>query len=197
MLPLRSHQTVAGLDCARNVLVDAVTQPQQLQLMVALSAQSQRVASPQTLICLAVVVEVGRCHETASVGARHQHDLTLPHSQEHARTRTTHVCMVHASTHQNLVEFRLTAVALRAEHLTADQAHGRVARVLSVTVGAGEQTDCVDQLAVVVRQAHQLVDLQRISEGDRRLLPPLLHFVMTRPCLDESHDAGRGQQLST
>nr|CAD7204859.1 unnamed protein product [Timema douglasi] len=88
--------------------MDTVTEPQQVKLPVTIRAKSQGVPPSQSLISLTILK---------------QH-FTLAHPQEDPCTRATHVGVERAGADQIRVEFRLAAIALRAQHLSAHQTHG-------------------------------------------------------------------------
>uniref|UniRef100_A0A2M4DAR8 Putative secreted protein n=1 Tax=Anopheles darlingi TaxID=43151 RepID=A0A2M4DAR8_ANODA len=64
--------------------------------------------------------------------------------------------VIRARSDRALAQLLLAAEALRAQDLTADQAHGRIARIIPNVVRAGVVRDAIDQLTVVVRQVNQL-----------------------------------------
>lgn len=96
ILPLGDGDRVTGLQRTRHFFVDGVPQPHILQLFVPFRAQSERVAAPQALVRLAVLVQIGRRQETAARRARQQQNFALADTQKDAGSGAADVGVVGA-----------------------------------------------------------------------------------------------------
>lgn len=139
MMPLRRNYIITGLYSSSDLFMNTVTEPKRLQLLVTFLAKPQRIPAPQPLIRLAVIIQIRRRRKTTPLRASQEQNLAFPHPQENADPSAALVSVIVARAHLRLVQFGLTAVALRTEDLPAHQTHRGISRVVVIAVRARER----------------------------------------------------------
>jgi len=91
-----------------------------VQPLVLLVAKMQRITASQTLIRLAVLVEIRRTNEGTAIRRAQEQDLAFAYTQKYTDAKAALVRVERARAYRSLVDFHLAAVALRAEHLAAN-----------------------------------------------------------------------------
>ena len=90
--------------------------------------------SPQSLVSFPISVKIGRSIKATFAFVSHEENLTSAHTQKHAHACTTLLGVSCACSDLFTIHCRLTAVTLRAQHLSANQTHCGRTTVISVRI---------------------------------------------------------------
>jgi hypothetical protein len=134
-----------------------------MQPRIPVCTNRERVASPQTLVSLSILVQIGRRFIAALGPPRKHHNLALPNSEEETNACPALVSVRSASAHTLTIQFSLATVGVGADDCSTNQAHAGCFALLPNGPWTCERRYGVDQVGVVLRKRYQLGDLSSVA----------------------------------